>query len=316
MPSIGFYQPVFKEAVRSFLDPGFTALEWLHNPEPELRELALHLHLADARAFERHDLTGLLSPKFYSKTGLSSTRLTRWIGENPGYDLYGINGQPFVLYQAYNTIEQAAGCHGPDFEVKLRNLCAEIGLDLPTDFGRQNNLNALFCNYWCGTREFWTRWNRDVLKPLARVREQGSDLARGLFSATSYASPTSVFLITFIYERLLSLYLASNKTIRYLAYPWKLQEIIDLPYHPRLKEYLIDVGPWVDELDRIGHWTAADRLRLRSLCASRIRPSYTANGFDPLNFDLPSSPDRLLGRIEVEGADLQASRVGATGNQA
>jgi hypothetical protein len=245
------------------------------------------MHLADSKIYQGHDLTGLLSPKFYSKTGLTSGRLEQWISGHPGYDLYGINGQPYVSYTAFNTIEQAERSHGLPFEKGIRALCAEIGLDLPAEFGRQTNSNAFYCNYWCGTREFWQKWTRDVLIPIRTLRDSGSELARELFAPTSYASPTPVFLITFIYERLLGLYLASNKSIPFLGYPWKLEEILGLPYQPRLKDYLKEVGAWVDGLDRSGGWTSADRERLVSLYTSRLRPGH--DGSDALNFDLPKS---------------------------
>ena len=105
-PSIGIYQPLFNEAIREYLDPGFITLDWLHNPSPELRELALHHHILQSRLFERHDLTGLLSPKFFSKTGLTSREVKDWIKQNPGHEIYCFDGRPFGPATRYNTVEQ------------------------------------------------------------------------------------------------------------------------------------------------------------------------------------------------------------------
>ena len=71
-PSIGIYQPFFKPALLERLDRGFIALDWLSNPAPALRELAIHRHIAAEKIYSRHQLTGLLSAKFFSKTKLKS----------------------------------------------------------------------------------------------------------------------------------------------------------------------------------------------------------------------------------------------------
>jgi hypothetical protein len=102
-PAIGIYQPFFNEAVRQYLDPGFIALDWLQNPDPPLRELALHRHILQSRLFERHELTGLFSPKFFSKTGLTSSDVKDWINQNPGHEVYCFDGRPYVSYAFYKA---------------------------------------------------------------------------------------------------------------------------------------------------------------------------------------------------------------------
>ena len=43
--SVGIYQPFYKPAFVERLDGGFIPLDWLANPAPALRELALHRHM-------------------------------------------------------------------------------------------------------------------------------------------------------------------------------------------------------------------------------------------------------------------------------
>ena len=142
-PSIGIYQPLFHEDLRPYLDPGFIMLDWRHNPAPFLREFVLHEHICESRLFDRHDLTGLFSPKFFSKTGLNSRQVMDWIGENPGHELYCIDGRPFAPYTFYNNMERAVRSHPPDFEGRMRRLCSAIGFDLPAELGRQTGRQSI-----------------------------------------------------------------------------------------------------------------------------------------------------------------------------
>src|SRR5438552_1426383 len=153
--AIGIYQPVYKPALAERLDRGFIAFDWLSNPAPAFRELALHQHFADRKIHSRHRLTGLLSAKFFSKTKLRSRQVYDWIAENPGYELYLINGLPYIPYANYNIIERGQLQHQPAFEVRMRALCREIGLKIPEEFPRQTNANLCACNYWIASSGFW-----------------------------------------------------------------------------------------------------------------------------------------------------------------
>src|SRR5476649_2687741 len=118
--SIGIYQPFYKRALIERLDPGFIPLDWMSNPAPALRELALHRHIAVNRIYSGHQLTGLLSPKFFSKTRLRSQQVYDWISDNPGHDIYLINEAPYTSYASYNGIERSKiNCH-PAFESSMR----------------------------------------------------------------------------------------------------------------------------------------------------------------------------------------------------
>src|SRR5476649_1264864 len=121
-PPIGIYQPFYKTALIERLDCGFIALDWLSNPTPALRELALHHHIAVQNIYSRHRLTGLLSPKFFAKTKLRSQQVYAWIAGNPGYDIYLINGAPYGPYTTYDSVERSKIRHGAVFESWMRAL--------------------------------------------------------------------------------------------------------------------------------------------------------------------------------------------------
>ena len=129
--SIGIYQACFKPELLERLDRGFLVLEWLANPVPALRELALHKHIADKKIYAKHQLTGVLSGKFFSKTKLESEQVYNWILDNPKHDIYLINGIPHVPYAGYNNVERAKIQRGDQFEMRMRTLYRRIGVELP-----------------------------------------------------------------------------------------------------------------------------------------------------------------------------------------
>jgi hypothetical protein len=289
LAQIGIYQPFFNQAVRDYLDPGFIALDWLHNPLPELRELALHQHILQSRIHENHRLTGLLSPKFFSKTKLTSDEVFGWIERNPGHDLYCFNGRAFIPYIAYNSVERGAFVH-PGFEQGMRRVCREIGFELPLELGRQTNAQSLQCNYWCATPSFWERWGKEIVYPILDISRRNESLAGAVFRETPYRSPTPVFLISFIYERLISYYIQVNR-IDACIFPWSSEQILDLRLPPFVKDYLSRNMSWIDDIDRNGQWTAQARARLagtfdRFLQEANLQNE--ANGFDFSNQDLPA----------------------------
>jgi len=288
---IGLYQTVFTEAVREYLDPGFIALDWLNNPRPELREIALHHHILHERLFERHRLTGLVSPKFFAKTGLTSSDVERWINENPGHEIYCFDGRPFVPYTNFNGIERGNLCH-PGFGEGLRYVCQKIGFDLPVELGRQSIRQTVHCNYWCATPGFWERWGKDIVFPLLELIENDDHVA---FRNTPYRSRTPVLLIAFIYERLISYYIQMKK-IDAAMFPWPEDRILGLVWSPLMRSYLQRNMPWIDEVDRHGHWTQADRERLAEAVKQLSEISgHEAPAYDPVNFDLPArKPPRLV----------------------
>lgn len=288
---IGIYQPLFNEAIREYLDPGFITLDWLHNPSPELRELAVHHYILESRIFERHSLTGIVSPKFFSKTGLTSREVKDWINQNPGHEVYCIDGRPFVPYTSYNSIERAALSH-PEFEDGMRRVCSAIGFDLPVELGRQTNQQTIHCNFWCASPSFWERWSREIVLPLLGRVQSDPQLASRVFRKTPYRSPTPVFLIVLIYERIMSFYI-QLKGIDAAMFPWTEERILGLDWLPPMRDYLANNIRRIDEIDRRGRWTSHDRAKLADAYMELLsRVDIRVNGATTLNPNNPDLPAR------------------------
>jgi hypothetical protein len=286
--SIGIYQPFYKPALIERLDPGFIALDWLPNPTPALRELALHRHIAVNKLYARHQLTGLLSPKFFSKTGLRSRQVYDWISANPGHDIYLINGLPYIPYANYNSIERSTIVHHPRFESWARSLSDEIGLELSPELPRQTNANLCACNYWIASATFWEGWARDVIASIFELmgrRKQTDEI----FGHLKYRAPSPVYNVTIIYERLIDHYIARKK-INALYYPWNAQSVLSLDcYKPSISAYLETMMPPVDRIDAAGPWSERDKAWLRKQYAA-VNIGDSADEMlinDPIDFDLP-----------------------------
>jgi hypothetical protein len=285
--SIGIYQPVFKPTVLKRLDPGFIPLEWLSNPAPALRELALHRHIAFNRLHARHKLTGLLSPKFFSKTNLRSQHVYEWILDNPGHDIYLINGMPYIPYANYNLIERSTIIHNPRFEEWTRFACNSIGLELPETLPRQTNANLCVCNYWVASAGFWDDLFRDVIAPLFDLFDRRNE-RDDIFGYHKYSAPSPVYNLTIIYERLMDHYIA-HKKVNALYFPWTGESVLALDrYTPSIRTYLETMIPLVDRIDE-GEWSGSDKAWLRdkysAINAGDAADETIVN--DPVDFDLP-----------------------------
>ena len=285
--SIGIYQPVFKASVFERLDHGFMALDWVLNPTPALRELALHNHIAAQSIYSRHQLTGLLSPKFFSKTNLRSQQVYAWIADNPGHDIYLINGGPFGPYSTYNSVERSKISHDSAFENWMSDLCGAIGFELPEELPRQSGTNRCSCNYWIASPAFWESWIEDVIAPIFELMRRCKQ-SDEILAYAKYPSPTPASNIAFIYERLIDYYVAQKK-FNAIYYPWKAQSVLSLNYHPAVRVYLEEVIPLIDRIDATGSWSHGDKAWLQERFAALYSGGVTLDtlAFDPADFDLP-----------------------------
>jgi hypothetical protein len=290
MTDIGIYQIVLDDAAVPFLDPGFSPFDWRGNPQPELREIVIHSHAARTQLYERHDLTGVFSAKFYSKTKLSSQKVFDWIADNPGHDIYLISGHPHSPYLAYNGIERAATLLNMDFETPMRALCERVGISLPPNLWRQSNRNVAYASTWVASRDFWQEWKSQVIDCFLSKDRLGAALYKASRMDIDHEySAKPVVLAPYLYERLLSLYISTQKW-KALYYPWSGAEILGLELAPEVKRTLSRIMPVIDDLDERDAWNAENRdYPSQEYHAMRSRFSGGEfNTFSPHDINLPS----------------------------
>ena len=284
--SVGIYQSFYKPALIERLDPGFIPLDWLSNPNPALRELEIHRHIAVRKIHKEHKLTGLFSPKFFAKTKLRSQQVRDWIFDNPGHDIYLINAAPYVPYANYNFVERGNIVHGPSFESNMRSCCGDIGFELPKEFSRQTNANLCNCNCWIASQAFWADWIKDVVAPIFELIAMRPE-AWGIGN-TRYVTSSPVARIVYVYERLIDHYVAQKK-INAIYFCWNAQNLLSLNYHPSIKAHMEAVLPIVDRIDAAGRWSDSDRVWLRDRYAALniANAAQEILSFDPVDYDLP-----------------------------
>ena len=254
----GLHQIVLNDNILPYIDPGFIPLDWKHNPWPGVREILIHAHVAEQKLYRKYELTGAFSAKFYTKTNLKSHDVKTWINNNPGYDVYMICGGPYFPYMYYNGIDFGTALRRDDFEIVFRQMCEKIGLDIPSKFGRQTNINVAYCSFFVGTQNFWDEWS-NVLTTLLSKDKLGDDLYNSMHSpAIYYESAPTIYLSAFLYERLIPIYLM-QKGIKVKFYEWDRNSILALQISDILRQHLIRIMPVIDDMDKNMLWTDSNR---------------------------------------------------------
>ncbi len=287
---IGLYQVVLSDAVIPYLDPGFAPLDWRHNPCPEMREILIHDHMVKTGITKKHRLTGVLSAKFFVKTNLRSHDILNWIQSNPGHDIYLISGHPFVTYFGFNSIELANSFHRSDFGDVYNQVCGRLGVRPTSIDERQTNENFSYCSYFFATPEFWEEWHKNVIAPILTKGLIGDDLYDSIHSPASYTNDAPpVYLSPFIYERLISPYIAQAK-LKSLYYKWASDDILNLAMSYELREHLERVMPIIDDMDMRNAWNHENKnFPLSEYMALRKRHSrHLFHNVDANNFNIPS----------------------------
>lgn len=290
MRDASIYQVVLSDAVVPYLDPGFQPLDWRANPEPGLREIAIHAHVAREGLYRGRGLTGVLSAKFHAKTRLVSGDVRSWIADHPGHDIYLISGHPHSPYFAFDSFERGGMLFGADFDGLIRQVCERLGMPVPDGPGRQSNRNLALASYWVATPDFWRAWYRDVIEPILSEEVLGAELFARVHADRKYQpGAPRVYLAPFIYERLVSLYVARHG-VRARFWPWSHQEILGLRLARPAKDCLARIMPVIDAIDEASAWTDGNRgLPAREYAA--MRASFSGPLFDvqdSADFNLPA----------------------------
>jgi hypothetical protein len=204
---IAIYEPLYLPGQR-LVEPAFLPLRLPDNSRASWREFGIIVDMYRRGMHRDQALTGLLSPKFGTKTGITGSQFIAFIEANPGADVYFINPYPQLAYLTYNVWTQGESAHS-GLVGRAQALLDGCGIRWDLEQApRQGPDATCYCNYWVGTEKFWDDYVGGVLIPIARLleTEPESDAARGVMANTQHLRPTP--FLPFIIERLFSTYLS------------------------------------------------------------------------------------------------------------
>jgi hypothetical protein len=263
--SIRIWQNFYLDGQQAELDPDFVPHDGRRNARTEYREVALFLRLYHAGRHREAEYTGIVSPKFGSKTFLSGAAFKRFVAAHPGADVYFINPFPQNAYYSFNVWTHAEYCH-PGLTLLTQNLFDRAGIAFNVaQMGRNAPDTLLFSNFWVGNERFWDRF-MDLNLRLLEALERLPPADRKPYFEQDARYHDKVPLLPFIFERLFSTLLLMEPAIRAQAYRHSRAEILRAA-GDSVEEYrtVLAFKDLVDEIDERGVYDERVRETFRAL---------------------------------------------------
>ncbi len=180
------------------------------NGEPDWRELQFLVDMYQQGIHRRHELVGLFSPKFATKTLLTSRDVFSFVDSHPGGEIYTFIAHPQMPYMMYNVWNNGEDIH-PGITGAAQALLNAVGLPYDLEsIGRHSPDIWCMCNYWIGSTRFWNEYVGEVLLPIAEFVRNNPDspIVRRVLSLESPHERTP--FLPFIIERLFTTFLESR----------------------------------------------------------------------------------------------------------
>lgn len=213
--AVRIHQIFYAEEQRAALDPAFIPYDNRANPRPEWREYHVFRTEWLAGRCGAGDVTGFLSWKFGTKTGLAGRAFVEFIGRHPGHDVWFVHPHR-VEPRPFATIWQQAEVHHPGIIGLAQRICDGVGIAVDLATLEQPREQVLFCNYWAGTRRFWDEYMA-FCEPVHRQIMEGLDAADRTLAWSRADREIDAPYVPFIMERLFSTFLALRPEIRSLG---------------------------------------------------------------------------------------------------
>jgi hypothetical protein len=267
---IVIFQNFYEDGQDLQVDPAFVPHDGRGNANTHYREVGLFMRLYHSGLYRSGRYTGILSPKFSSKTGMKGIDFVNFIDKNPGYDVYFINPYPGNAYYSFNVWEHGEICH-EGLMVVAQYLFdrAHIDIDL-FSLPRNTHSSLLYCNYWVGNEKFWHSFMELNVKLIDAI-DRLSGPERGRLFALDPDYPDPVPLLPFIFERLFSTLMVTDSGLRGIAYPHTRDSILrscQSPDEPIITASFIDL---IDEIDQRAVYDDRDQIIFQALGRLKLR---------------------------------------------
>lgn len=214
--AVRIHQIFYDVAQRPALDPAFAPYDNTTNPEPEWREYHVFQTAWLAGMCRPGDVTGFVSWKFTSKTGVPGRDFLAFIDRHPGHDVYFLHPHR-VEPRPFTNIWQQAEVHHPGIIGLAQRIFDAIGEPVDLAALEQPREQVLFCNYWAGSHGFWQAY-MDLAGRVARQIREGLDEADRRLAWSRADRLIDAPYVPFIMERLFSTLLATRAGIRFCAW--------------------------------------------------------------------------------------------------
>lgn len=201
------------------LPEGMLALDYTDNERPDWREywpirrFLLNHPLAD------DTLYGFFSPKFEYKTGLNAQSVNAFIHKDRCLnEVYLFS--PFWDLSSFfvNVFEQGDFFH-PGLKHTSDAFLRSLGQTQDVKFPVNHSQNTVFCNYIVANKAFWLKWLALSERLFfAAEHPEADQTLQSLLNANARYSDHNVSMKVFVMERMASLLLLRDATLRANAY--------------------------------------------------------------------------------------------------
>ena len=220
--NLGIYELLYEVGQRPILGTPFLSYDTSGFNRSELRELLAFEHFAKNSIWASHNLSGLLSPRFTQKTGLTSSQVVNFIEDNPGYQVYLFHPYPNELLLQNHFLELAELEH-PGITDALDRVWRIIfnskreQIEIP-----QNQHICCHCNYFVADQVFWKKYGEFVCDFLKLLKsKEGAFLTESTPYTLTKTDDVELPMGVFVFERALSHFINQNIPTH---------KVINLPY--------------------------------------------------------------------------------------
>lgn len=210
------YQAYYDKAQLEHLDSEFVPFDNTLNAIPHLREYSFWKYLY-GRHENTNDFWGLVSWRWYEKTGVLPKEFRQWILNNSGYDAYHLDPFLDVAITYPNTWVQGEIWH-PGMINFCKRLFPKIGLDIAVEELIFSAEHFATCNYFVGNSIFWKKW-LNYVDTILNVCFFDDELYNYLYRDTVVHNQQRITNFSFVIERLFSNFLYQEKELKIKKFP-------------------------------------------------------------------------------------------------
>ena len=212
-----FVRQIYYDAEsKAALDPQFIPLDNSGNERPDWREYHPIRKFLLTHKLEDNCYYGFFSPRFESKTKLTSTEVVDFVRQNAGVD--AVLFCPHFDQSAFflNVFEQGE-LHHKGLAQASEALFKAIGIDVDIKTLVNDSTNTIFANYFIARPNFWAHWFQAAERMYERCELSSHDVSQ-LLSPTTHRFAKEIELKVFVMERLATLLLSTSADYRTAVY--------------------------------------------------------------------------------------------------